>query len=374
MDLRRSILTFLLAAAAALPLPAQESSSWFRRTVNRLAAPPSRLDTAAVLRLRPRWNAAVVESLRRSGVSQTYSFDWKGTPVSLQSGLREGVYTGLGLVVGYGGLTVGFNRQIGRSAVLSKGNSLDFCGSGFGFQAAYYETRQPLRYTLTAGNTGDPDRIVTEGETGDPGRLRLIILEGVYALNRRDFSFGAVYKGNQVQRRSAGSWMLSAKYLQGEMMDSEEDGAAWLYLDLSRQAMSQAALGGGYSYNIVALHRQGAAGDEKSLRNLTFNLTAIPLLGMYDRHVVTYAFPNSVTGDTGPRTARFQSTLRPNFVVRAGVAFSWDRCFLNLTARLDGLSFGGSGKLVGLGGSVVDVKTAGRFNEWTTALKFRVRF
>lgn len=140
-----------------------------------------------------------------------------------------------------------------------------------------------MRYTLTLGEEGDADYEVVDGITDDSPQLKMIVMEALYALNRKDFSYAAAFRGNQVQRRSAGSFMLSAKYLQCEVQDDGSDAISNLAFGLTRQAASQLSLGAGYSYNFVALHRQGA--DEKSLRNLTFNLTALPLFPESDRPI-----------------------------------------------------------------------------------------
>lgn len=50
------LILMLLGCIAALPLPAQEQSSWFRKAIARLVAPPSKLDTAAVYQHRPHWS------------------------------------------------------------------------------------------------------------------------------------------------------------------------------------------------------------------------------------------------------------------------------------------------------------------------------
>ena len=368
----RSILILSLCLVAALPLPAQEKRpSWFRRTVNRLAAPPSRLDTTAVYVLRPRWNVALTGELRQIGMTQSFSFEQQGRPFVLSSDLQEGLHTGVGLSVGYGGLILGYSRQIGRSAVSSKGTSLEFYGSGLGLQVAYYDVHQPMRYSLTMGNEGDPDYEVIGGVTDDSSRLRMLVAEALYALNRKDFSYAAAYRGNQLQRRSAGSFMLSAKYLQGEVKEEGEEGLSELAFGIMRQATSQLSLGAGYSHNFVALHRQSA--DEKSLRNLTFNLTALPLLSVYNREVITRSVVNPATGVVASQTNRLDQKLNLNFVARMGVGFTWDRYFVNLTARYDALPFRGSTKIVGSGMSV-DVNTAGHYNKWSAAVRFRVRF
>lgn len=365
------LILMLLGCIAALPLPAQEQSSWFRKAIARLVAPPSKLDTAAVYQHRPHWSVALTGELHQTGMVQSFSCMQQGRPVSLSSSMKEGLYTGPGLTVGYGGLVLGYTHQVGQSAVFSRSASLGFYGSGLGFGASYYDIHQPMRYTLTLGEEGDADYEIVDGITDDSPQLKMIVMEALYALNRKDFSYAAAFRGNQVQRRSAGSFMLSAKYLQCEVQDDGSDAISNLAFGLTRQAASQLSLGAGYSYNFVALHRQGA--DEKSLRNLTFNLTALPLLSVYNREVITHTITNPATGVVSSQTNRLDQKLNLNYVVQGGVGFTWSRYFLNLTAQYDELFFHGSTKIVG-SGMAVDIKTAGRYNKWSAALWLQVRF
>ena len=374
MKTTNRILLVLFFVVVALPLPAQESSSWVRRTLGRLIAPVSKLDTTAVYVLPPRWNAALLGDLHQTSVSQTFSFERQGQPVLLESSLREGLYTGAGVAFGYGGLTLSYSHQLGRDAVSSKSNSLDWCGSGYGLQVAYYDIRQPLEYMLQTGAEGDPERQITCGTSAYPGQLKMVVGEGLYALNRKTFSYCAAYKGNQVQRRSAGSWMLSVKYFQGELVhDSREMTSSMLY-GLTRLATAQGSIGAGYSYNFVALHRQGAGSDWRSIRNLTFNLTALPMLIVYDRHLVTRTVTDPASGkESSQTTHRLNASPHLNYVARAGIGYNWGHCFLGLSGRYDVFSSGGTTKLVG-SGVAVDVKTAGHFNKWSAAMNFRLKF
>ncbi len=367
------LLALSLVLAGPDAIAQTEQMPFMKRVFTRLVYPPANRDTAAVWQPRPRWNVTLSGELRQTGVSQTHSTVSGGIPIAMESRLQERLYTGAGAAFGFGGWSFGLSRQIGRSALSSKSNSFEYCGTGLGLSISYFDIHQPIEYTLTLGSPDTPVLGPGPGTTASPGRMKMVIGETVYAFNRRDFALNAVYKGNKLQRRSAGSWMLSAKYVQGEVSGDHREKISDAFLGVYRQATAQASVGGGYSYNFVVLHHQGAS-DVKGLRNLTFNLSGMPLVTLYDRHVVNRAVTDPVTGKvTADQSYRLKSTLRLNYVARAGAGFAWDRFFLSATGQYDIFSFRGETEISGTA-TPVKVKTAGRFSKWSTVFKLNVRF
>ena len=374
--MNRPILLFLtlsLVLAGPESFAQTEQTPFMKRVFTRLFFPPANRDTAAVWQPRPRWNVTLSGELRQTGVFQSLSTVSGGIPIAMESRLQERLYTGAGAAFGFGGWSFGLSRQIGRSALSSKSNSFEYCGTGLGFAISYYDIHQPIDYTVTLGT---PDNLLAgsgHGTTAYPGRMKMVIAETVYAFNRHDFALNAVYKGNKLQRRSAGSWMLSAKYVQGEVSSDPREKISDVLFGVHRQATAQASLGGGYSYNFVVLHHQGVS-DVKGLRNLSFNLSGMPLVTLYDRHVVDRAVTDPVMGKvTSEKSYRLKSTLRLNYVARAGVGFAWDRFFLSATGQYDIFSFRGTTEIAG-SATPLKVKAAGRFSKWSTVFKLNVRF
>ena len=369
-------LILILCFGCLVPCAGQEQPGIVRRVLSRILDPSSQLDSAYVYQPRPRWNISFSNLLRRTGVYQTNEFEVAGDPVSLRSSLQERLYKGIGVHAGYGPLTLGFSREVGRkSAEHNRSNSFAFSLAGVGINADYYDIRQPMSYELVTGYPGSPRFEESGGVSAYPGRMRILSVTAFYALNRRTFLYSSVYSGQKIQRRAAGSWVISGKYLQGEVKANPKEELSDLVYGLARHATAQASVGAGYSYNFVPFHRQpGPESDLKGLRNLTINVTAIPMLTFYDRHFATRYILDPGTGNyTSQEAHPLNSTLRFNYFSQVGVSFSWDRFYLSLAGNYDIFSFKGTTKIPG-STAVMDIKTAGHFSKWSTTLKFSVKF
>ena len=373
----RPVFILALSCFAVLPLPAQGPVGWARKTVERFTAPKARLDSLAIYQPHARWNATLKTALRQTGVSQVHELELPASlvanghltemwPAVMDLALQEHLYTGVDLSGGYGGLTVGFSREVGRkSADYNRANSLSYQGPGLEARLQYFDIRQPISYSITVGDWEG------SGVTEQNGRMRVFVADAVYAFNRTTFAYCAVYKGNMLQRRSAGSLLLGAKYLQGELaMDPSEVLGGWLY-DVTRHTTAQGSIGAGYSYNFVLFHHEGTGADDRGLRNLTINLTALPMMTLYDHHA---AQRRSASGENLSKPLQqMKSRMRFNYVTQGGVCFAWDRYVLGLTADDDGCRFQGSSEFRPETGTT-QIKTTGRFFKWSAVLQFNVKF
>lgn len=365
-------LTLLLGICAPSALSAQDSGFSFWGFVRRLAAPSAKLDSTAVFRPGPRWNAYLTGELRKTGSTLVSSMVPDGKTLSLTMGLQERLYSGMGIYGGYGGLTVGLSREIGpRSAEFSKSNSFDYVGSGQGLQIQFLDIRQRVTYSLSHGEEDDPDALRLSGLSDMPGRMKLVTVEGMWALNRRTFALPAVYKGSLIQRRSAGSFLLGAKFLQGEQTIDPEDTMSDIIFGLRRQATMQVSLGAGYSYNLVAFHHQPSA-DGRGLDNLCFNLTLLPMLTLYDR-LTTFRKTEGNGPGEGVEQRPVEARIRFAYLARAGVTYTRDRWSLGLSTRYDSFSFRGETP-VHTRQYAFDIKTTGHFYKWSAVLRFAWKF
>ena len=131
-----------------------------------------------------------------------------------------------------------------------------------------------------------------------------------------------------VQRRTAGSWMLTARYMQGDIYNSPE--ASWnSYNLLDCFATMQASLGGGYSVNFVPWHRDPVGLRDKGLRNLTFNLTAMPVLTVFN-YLRTTAYEMDENGQkTGETVSKLLCYPMPNFIASSAISLTLDRFYFS---------------------------------------------
>ena len=193
-----------------------------------ISAPSVELDPRAVYQPPARWNVAVSGELHQAGITQynvlDYIFihddDTGEDPELLQASastkLLGGVDKVIGLQAGYGNLSLGWNQRVGGDrANTNTSFSFDYLAPGYALQLQYFDFRRPVDYEMRIALGGGWDDQVESGQTENPGRMTTFIADLFYAFNRRSFAYSAVYKGNVVQRRSAGTWMFGVKYLPG---------------------------------------------------------------------------------------------------------------------------------------------------------------
>ncbi len=351
-----------------------------------ISAPSRGLDPGAVYQPAPHWSVAVSGDLRQAGISQKHDFDIayavlddqgnmiiKQTDAYILSKLQGSLDKGVGFQVGYGNLSLGWNQKVGGNRdYVNRTFSFDYLGAGYAVQLQYFDFELPIDYEIRTGKKGEWNYQNYSGKTDNPGRMKAFIADAFYAFNRRTFSYSAVYKGNMIQRRSAGTCMFGAKLI-GGMVENDPFETIAISLDgLYRQTTRQVSFGGGFSYNFVPFHRQPGE-DGKGLRNLTFNVTAIPMVTLFNQFSSFMYDYTDEDGDGDDKTV-MNGNLLVNYVARAGVIYSWERFFTSLSASYDSYSYTGKASVLFQGGMYDRVRTAGHFERWTVALKFCVKF
>ena len=383
LDLRKTLILLALLPVCCLTSYSQRTDSFWQKIVNAISAPSMELDPLAVYQPAPRWSVAVSGELHQAGITQENALDFlfyydesEGggsqkveafTSAKLQGGLDKGI----GLQVGYGNLSLGWNQRIGSdNASTNRAFSFDYLAPGYALQLQYFDFRRPVDYELKF-LFSDWDDVEDSGRSDKPGRMTSFIADAFYAFNRRSFAYNAVYKGNVVQRRSAGTWMFGIKYLQGRVEYDPEDFLSELWFGMSRQDTRQVSFGGGFSYNLVPYHRQ-PGDDGEGLRNLTFNLTAIPMVTLFNQFSSTMK-NDLLGGDPVVTKTVMNGKMRMNYVFRAGAIYSWDRLFVGVSGSYDSYSYSGSTD-VSYYEDYDYVRSSGRFNRWSASLKLCVTF
>ena len=347
------------------------------------------LDPLAVYQPAPRWSVAVSGELHQAGITQentsdfTYYYSDAGGSQKVQvftsTELKGGLDKGIGLQVGYGNLSLGWNQRIGRDRENSKNTSFsfDYLAPGYALQLQYFDFRRPVDYEFKMLFEDDWGDLEESGQTNKPGRMTSFIADAFYAFNRRSFAYSAVYKGNVIQRRSAGTWMFGVKYLQGLVEYDPEEVLSELWFGMSRQDTRQVSFGGGFSYNLVPFHRQ-PGDDGKGLRNLTFNLTAIPLVTLFNQFSSTMNSSDLQGGDPVVTKSVINGKMRLNYVFRAGAIYTWDRMFVGVSGSYDSYSYTGS---TAIPSEMSDetmlfdkIQSSGHFSRWSASLKLCVKF
>lgn len=384
---KAAILSMTLILGLIFPCNAQEKTTLFDKVLDLISAPSRDLDPMAVYQRAPSWTVSISSEIRHAGINQKNDFDLKYIDPegishtylqgSMDSWLSGGYDKSIGIQAGYGNLSLGWNQKLFGDKEFKNSNlSFDFTSSGYAFQFQYMDFTHPMGYDLSLGSPETDDYSNTSGETHNPARLRAFIADVSYSFNRRTFAYSAVYKGDKVQRRSAGSFMFGSKVINGLVEIAPEELISALSAGISRYTTTQISFGGGYSYNFVAFHRQPDESTGKGLRNLTFNLTAIPMVTLFNRFSsTTYEEDDDHIGEfvKGPTTS-MNGNLLINYVTRAGMIYSRENKYFSLYGSYDSFSFKGKMSIPYKEQFNNDCKITGRFARWSVGLRFGVKF
>ena len=381
-----AILSLTMIIGFVFPCNAQEKTTLFDKVLGLISAPSRELDPMAVYQRAPSWTVSISSELRHAGINQKNDFNLKyidsyGIPQtyligSMDSWLYGGYDKSIGIQAGYGNLSLGWNQKIFGDKEFKNSNlSFDFTSSGYAFQFQYMDFTHPMGYELSLGVPDTDDYSDTSGETENPARLRAFIADVSYSFNRRSFAYSAVYKGDKVQRRSAGSFMFGSKVINGLVEIAPEDLISAMSAGVSRYTTTQVSFGGGYSYNFVAFHRQPDESTGKGLRNLTFNLTAIPMVTLFNKFSsTTYEVDDNVGEFVKGPTTSMNGNLLINYVTRAGMIYSKENKYFSLYGSYDSFSFKGKMSIPYKDQYINDCKITGRFARWSVGLRFGVKF
>ena len=365
---------------------AQEQKGFLGRTIDKLTAPSRELDPDAVYQPRPRWTFALTGNFHQAGISQRNDFivgvgkvdDWgniiqEEVPATISSKLMSNVDNSVGFQAGYGSLSVALNKLISKDED-DRNFTFDYQSAGYALQVQFFNLSHPVTYHSLIADPSHWSFQEWDETTQDPGRLRSLIVDAFYAFNRRTFAYSAAYKGNLFQKRSAGSWMFGTKVILGEFsLNPDELVVSWVG-GLARQTSVQVSFGGGYSYNLVPFHRQPYADRDKGLRNLTMNVTFLPMVTLFNQFTGTSYLWDEDGDSTVERKDIMNGKLLVNYVARVGVGYTHDLFTVNLSASHDSFSYKGTTSILLFGVDQNGIKTTGNFSRWTVALRLGMRF
>ena len=389
LDLRKTLTLLVFLPVCCLPAHSQQPDSFWGKIVDLIAAPSMELDPSAVYQPAPHWSIAVSGALNQAGTTMDNKMEYVYTTemgdgggselldASSSINLLGGVDKIIGLQVGYGNLSLGWNRIVGGDrASTNTSFTFDYLAPGYALQLQYYDFRRPIDYEMKLALSGNLGYFEDAGKTENPGRMTTFIADAFYAFNRRTFAYSAVYKGNVVQRRSAGSWLFGVKYLQGLVEYDPDDFLSDLWFGMYRQDTRQVSFGGGFSYNLVPFHRQPGA-DGKGLRNLTINVTAIPMVTLFNQFSSTMR-RESEEGNPFLAKNVINGKLHVNYVFKAGAIYSWDRFFVGISGSYDRYTYRGSTDVPAeFSDDEIEfdsIYSSGRFSRWNASLKLGVKF
>ena len=386
MRLSRFALAWVASLSFLCPAHAQGQKGFVQRTLDKVLTPSRSLDPNAIYVPAPRWTFALTGDLRQATFSQTQDCFLPSaklgsgeqliveyTPFNFSVNVQGKVGTGIGLQVGYGDICLSLSKNLGGEGT-DDAYAFDYQSAGGALQAQFFSHSDLVHYHQTTSVEGHWAFWETDEVTEKPGQVRSFLLDAFYAFNRRTFAYSAAYRGNLFQKRSAGSWMFGSKVILGEFRIDPEEIISRLINGQARQTTAQVSLGGGYSYNLVPFHRQPYAERDKGLRNLTINVTFLPMVTFFNQFTST-AYNDRVDDvytriDKDARNGK----LQVNYVARIGIGYTYNLFSVNLSASNNDYTYRGTSSIIYGGILNDDVNTVGKFFRWTTTLRLGMRF
>ena len=393
MRCRRFLLLFI-GVLLLDPTPARAQSEWQQlqekglNLWNESLQPDPGLDPEWIFQPAKNWCFSSGYELNRMGVRLISEIDFQEDTRQVDSrvGVRllDPAAHHVGASVGFGPVSLGYSREVGRKTGSNSSFSFQYISTHYGGEIRYSKYSNTLAATLSLDMDGDgqynlEEYDMTEFLSDQPGDMVNFILSGFYAFNKERFCYISAYDGKMVQRRSAGSWLVAAKYMQVKLKIAPEDAMILDILQGTGQYRTfQFSLGGGYSFNWVPFHRDPAdARDLRTLRNLTVNFTVMPLLTVFNEtisysylHIAPYVYSDRVVG-----RYPLLGSLQPNFIASTGVNYAFGHFFVNLWSDFDLLHFTSPDKFdAESGDDHYNITQDGVFSNWRLALVLSYRF
>lgn len=333
----KRLLTTIILLSAIASLHAQDNT--FFGKVNHFLTKPAVIDTSRIYQPKPCFSLGLFTTGQKAGfdvdVNFMINFDDNESLTGLsQYSLSENLCKKIGLELGYGNVSLGYSLEVGpRSAWKKSAFGLGIMGKSWGAKFNYFKISNPFISSLTVGQEGDEGYFHDEIITEEAALLKNFSIDGYYVFNNKRFAYPAAYKIGLIQRHTAGSWMLTARYMQGSLFNSPE--ASWdSYNMLDCFSTLQASIGGGYSVNFVLWHKDPIGPRDQGLRNLTLNLTAMPVITLVN-YLKTTSYEYDLKDEileinhTGERVSKIWCYPMPNYIGSAAISLTMWRFFFS---------------------------------------------
>lgn len=372
-------ITVLLAATYA---QAQELNFW--QKVNNLLTKVKNIDTAYVYQPQQGFTIGMFSTVQQVGFDTKVMFNFSSgndleIPGATKYHLDEKPSTKLGLEVGYGKFVVGYGHEIAPMSGYKRiALGLNLLGKAWGLHSNFFRVSNDFRSKITIGNTTDIDYWEAEIGSTEPAEMSYLSIDGYYVFNNKRFAYPAAYKAGLIQRKTAGSWMVTGRYMQGALFNPPEAFHDVYYM-LDGFNTMQISIGGGYSANFVCWHRGPISLHDKGLRNLTINLTLMPVLTAFNYVKTTsYQFDE----ETGEPVEDDISTIycypMPNIIGSSAISLTLDRFFLSTQFSYNWFYFHSAQAIdrtaLPISAYVDDITFRGSFYNWNLKLLFTYKF
>lgn len=385
--MKRNKLLLPVVALGILSWTAKAQTRGVAGLWQRLSGPNPKLDSTYIFQPHKGWGVGLIYEVADNGAiidsrEDFYDGDYHSV-IDFALDMDQRVAHSLGASVMFGPIQLAFSREVGPVENRNKSFAFRWIANFFALDVRYKDFFTTPGGTVTIDVLSPEDR----AEKMEPipiaatmmAESKTLVVNGIYAFNRHRFSYRAAYNGRAIQRRSAGSWIVGAKYMYGAtVIDSQDVTVIALSNGLGRFTTHEISVGAGYSFNWVPYHRDAAGSkDLRGLRNLTLNVTAVPLLTFYNR-VISEAYAEDGYFRYKDEIARryfLNGRIMPNFTARAGICYSTGHFYVTLGGEYTSFGFRLKPKeQTSAGGVRTSLVQQGMFSSWNVNLRLNYRF
>ena len=349
----------------------------------RMKQPNPKLETEWIYQPENGFGVGVGYELTQMGVSlnsQTKSDG--GTTASFDFNLEPRNAHRLQIKGMVGPISAGYSYELNKKERAARTMFFNYLASHYGAQFQYNRYDANILYKgILRMDDGAEENIGNRFPSDKPARLYNLIVDGFYAFNSHRFAYTAAYTGKLLQRRSAGSWLVSLKYMQGDIRLEPDDNTTFFLQGLGWFTTYQLSVGGGYSFNWVLYHRDPASRSNlHGLRNVTLNVTATPTLSLFNRVVTRQYERLDEIGKPIQYTSRVADSYpidsfgSPNFIARAGLHAAFGHFYLTLWTDYTFFYFVNGDKEFKRGSGLVKLSQRAGFSTFKLNLELNYRF
>lgn len=323
-------LSAFLLMFAVLTAHAQELNFW--QKVNELLTTMKNIDSTYIYQPKQHFTLGLFSTVQSAGFDSKAQFSFRedGNVTSGVTKYSLGTYpsTKIGFELGYGKFVLGYGLEVGpKRAYQKRLLGVNLLGKAWGLHCSYFSINNTFSSTIELSN-GDEEPFYADTYLApDPAMLRYLNIDGYYVFNHKRFAYPATYKAGLVQRRTSGSWMVTMRFMHGNLF-ATPDASYGSYFFMDCFNTTQISLGGGYSVNFVCWHKDPTGLRDKGLRNITLNLTALPVLTALN-HIRTTSYNYDDEEFSGATVSDIFGYPMPNFIGSTALGITLDRFFIS---------------------------------------------
>lgn len=372
-------------------IPQADGQNWLSRFYHNWLTKPRNVDSNYVYQQGMGFSPSLTSNFSRQRVRMTTTIDIMDFPVYDENldpvldengnekvidllmvavdKMEEGVSRRAGANLALGRLGAGWSFELSPDSSQKSSTFLfSFRGNKWGLNINYLAFNQKLvedfYCTPTVPHLDSASQEIVE--TGNS--VRRLTVDGYYVINTRRFAYPPGIAGNMVQLKSAGAWMLAARFMQSNLQFNPDYAVAEF-------GMVQGSLGCGYSYTWVPWSRKPRP-DGSGMRTFFINGTLIPMLTLYNHLTITpfNGFGGLVYNEK--RSSFCWPT--PNLLANATIGFSWNKFYLGAQFNYNVFHFNTrnaiSGTALNFDEEGMKLGVMGVLYEWNIGLKFQACF